>query len=103
AKRCQWNAESDAILVEQLSAEKAAGNQTDNAGWHSSAWTAALAALKGSEQKSGGCGKTPEACQSRWNTLKKDYLSVKSLRDKSGWGWDDVEKRVVVEDSVWEA
>ncbi|KAJ6479680.1 hypothetical protein C8R45DRAFT_1155799 [Mycena sanguinolenta] len=93
----------DAILLGQLAAEKAAGNQTDNAGWHSSAWTASSTALKGSEQKSGGCEKTAEACQSHWNMLKRDYLIVKSLHDKSGWDWDDVEKRVVVKDSVWEA
>ncbi|KAF7334826.1 Myb-like domain-containing protein [Mycena sanguinolenta] len=102
-KRCRWNTDSDAILIGQLAAEKAAGNQTDNAGWHSTAWTASSNALKGSEGKSGGCEKSPEACQTRWGTLKKDYLAVKSLRDKSGWGWDDVEKRVVVEDSVWDA
>jgi hypothetical protein len=35
--------------------------------------------------------------------LKANYILVKQLRDKSGWGWDDEEKHIVVEDSVWEA
>jgi hypothetical protein len=26
---------------------------------------------------------------------------VKSLREKSGWGWDDVAHVIVVDDNVW--
>ncbi|KAJ7824795.1 hypothetical protein B0H14DRAFT_3469005 [Mycena olivaceomarginata] len=72
-KRARWNKLCDSILIAQLIAQKAAGNQTDNAGWHSSAWTACAADLEGSEQQSGGVVKTSDACQTRWTTLKSQY------------------------------
>ncbi|KAJ7760661.1 hypothetical protein DFH07DRAFT_957500 [Mycena maculata] len=98
AKRCRWSPACKATLLGQLAAEKAAGNQTDNAGWHTAAFTACARVLQGSEGKSGGA---PNACATCWGTLKAQYQMVKMLRDKSGWGWDDEEKHVVVEDSVW--
>ncbi|KAJ6490529.1 hypothetical protein DFH09DRAFT_1105072 [Mycena vulgaris] len=91
AKRCRWNAECDALLIGQLLAEKADGNQTDNAGWHQAAWTACARVLEGSEEKRRRCGE-----------LKGQYQLVKMLRDKSGWGWDDEEKHIVVENSIWD-
>ncbi|KAJ6456818.1 hypothetical protein C8R47DRAFT_1227703 [Mycena vitilis] len=102
-KRCRWNGETDQIVVMTLLAEKAAGNQTDNAGFHSAAFTACSTALEGTETKSGGAVKSADACLTRWTTLKGQYVLVKMLRNKSGWGWDDVEKHVVVEDDVWNA
>ncbi|KAJ6626023.1 hypothetical protein B0H10DRAFT_1662544, partial [Mycena sp. CBHHK59/15] len=97
-----WNAKCDATLVGQLAVEKAAGNQTDNAGWHASAWTVAVAVLAGSEKKSGGSAKMADVCLSRWGMLKAQYALVKSLREKSGWGWNDEEKHIAIEDSVWD-
>ncbi|KAJ6481423.1 hypothetical protein C8R47DRAFT_1073792 [Mycena vitilis] len=102
-KRCRWNGETDQIVVMTLLAGKAAGNQTDNAGFHSAAFTACSTALEGTETKSGGAVKSADACLTRWTTLKGQYALVKMLRNKSGWGWDDVEKHVVVEDDVWNA
>ncbi|KAJ7337684.1 hypothetical protein DFH08DRAFT_964645 [Mycena albidolilacea] len=102
-KRPRWNKLCDSILIAQLIAQKAAGNQTDNAGWHSSAWTACAADLEGSEQQSGGVVKTSDACQTRWTTLKSQYQLVKKLREKSGWGWNDQEKHIIVDDATWEA
>ncbi|KAJ7760868.1 hypothetical protein DFH07DRAFT_957399 [Mycena maculata] len=102
-KRSRWNTDCDAILIAQFIAEKAAGNQTDNAGWHQAAFTACAKALAGSEKKSGGAVKTADACMTRWGTLKAQYQLIKALRNKSGWGWDDENKHVVVEDSVWDA
>ncbi|KAJ6532632.1 hypothetical protein B0H19DRAFT_853318, partial [Mycena capillaripes] len=89
--------------IGQLAAEKSAGNQTDNAGWHGSAWTASAKALEGTEKKSGGAQKTADTCQTRWGSLKAQYQLVKMLREKSGWGWNDEDKHIVVEDAVWEA
>ncbi|KAJ7870849.1 hypothetical protein B0H13DRAFT_1896029 [Mycena leptocephala] len=102
-KRCYWNAECDVVHTGQLAAEKSAGNQTDNAGWHQSAWTACSKALKGMEKKSGGGAKTADTCQMHWSSLKAQYQLVKMLRDKSGWGWNDQDKHIIVEDAVWEA
>lgn len=118
-KRCRWNTESDALFIGQLTAEKAAENRTHNAGWHQAAFTACSRVLAGSEKKSGGAAKTADACVTRWGTvcpsflpcsllliflqLKAQYQIVKTLRNKSGWRWDDENKHIVVEDSVWEA
>ncbi|KAJ7788309.1 hypothetical protein B0H13DRAFT_2395059, partial [Mycena leptocephala] len=104
-KRCRWNTECDVVLIGQLAAEKSAGNQTDNAGWHQSAWTTSSKALKGMEKKSGGGAKTADACQmdALDLSLKAQYQLVKMLRDKSGWGWNDQDKHIVIEDAVWEA
>jgi hypothetical protein len=101
-KRCCWNTLCDSVFIAQLIAEKAAGNQMDNVGWHQAAWTACSKALKGLEQKSGGAKKSVDACQTRWGTvhcvlfcrtiflrlsqLKAQYQLVKMLRNKSGWG-----------------
>ncbi|KAJ6472233.1 hypothetical protein DFH09DRAFT_1110397 [Mycena vulgaris] len=67
-QRCRWNADCDALLIGQLLAEKAAGNQTDNAGWHQASFTACVTVLKGSEKRSGGAVKTADACLMRWST-----------------------------------
>jgi hypothetical protein len=69
AKRCRWNPACDMILITQLLAEKAAGNQTDNAGWHQPAFTACAVALRGSEKDSGGATKAADTCQTRWGTV----------------------------------
>jgi hypothetical protein len=68
-KRARWSTTSDAKLIGQLSAEKAAGNQTDNAGWHQAAWTTCGKALEGSEKGDGGGVKTAEACLTRWGAV----------------------------------
>ena len=36
------------------------------------------------------------------NQLKKDYVQVKFLHEKSGFGWDDVRKLVTAMEEVWE-
>ncbi|KAJ7930144.1 hypothetical protein B0H13DRAFT_2309825 [Mycena leptocephala] len=79
-KRCRWNALCDSVFIAQLIAEKAAGNQTDNA----------------------GCTKLhgQHACQTRWGTLKAQYQLVKMLRNKSGWGWNDEDKHIVINPKV---
>jgi len=76
---------------------------TSNSSWHSAAWVEAEKALDGSEKSSGGCRKTGVSCQNRWTALKKEYVQVKQLRDKSGFGWDDGLSRVTATDEVWDA
>ncbi|KAJ7882711.1 hypothetical protein B0H13DRAFT_2344505 [Mycena leptocephala] len=102
-KRCCWNAECDVVLTGQLAAEKSAGNQTDNAGWHQSSWTACSKALKGMEKKRGWCKNGGRVSDALGLSLEAQYQLVKMLRDKSGWGWNDQDKHIVVEDAVWEA
>ncbi|KAL0950208.1 hypothetical protein HGRIS_010200 [Hohenbuehelia grisea] len=92
----------DEILITTLLKQRDEGNQTDNAQWKGDAWTATANALAGTELNSGGCRKTASACNSRWNALKRSYLAVKSLRDLSGFGWDDDRKLVIASDAIWE-
>lgn len=74
AKRCRWNADCDALLIGQLLAEKAEGNQTDNAGWHQPAWTACPRVLEGSEETSGGAVKSADARLTRWGTVRPCFV-----------------------------
>jgi len=76
---------------------------TSNSSWHSTAWVEAEKALDGSEKSSGGCKKTGVSCQNRWTALKKVYVQVKQLRDKSGFGWDEGLSRVTATNEVWDA
>ncbi|KAJ7145419.1 hypothetical protein C8R43DRAFT_953475 [Mycena crocata] len=104
APRAVWNTATVAILIDTLLAQKAEGNQTDNAAWKADAWTACAEALAGTESGpngSGGPPKTAKMCSTRWVAEKGDYIMVKSLRDKSGWGWDDEKHIIVVDDNVW--
>ncbi|KAF8065310.1 hypothetical protein FPV67DRAFT_1671582 [Lyophyllum atratum] len=101
-QRCRWNAECDSTLLVELKAQKANGMQTDNAGWKGDVWTACAVKLAGTEKRSGGAVKTAKACLTRWTTLKANFAIVKSLKEKSGWGWDDEKKIIVVSDDVWQ-
>jgi hypothetical protein len=77
--RAKWNATCDAILVTTLKVQKVQGNQTDNAGWKSDAFTAAERALAGSEKQSGGAKKTAKACSVRWGAVWSDFIICKVI------------------------
>ncbi|KAJ7101911.1 hypothetical protein C8R44DRAFT_887706 [Mycena epipterygia] len=93
--RARWNLTTDTILLSTLEDEKREGNQTDNAAWKAEAFTHAAEDLAGTETGANGTGgpaKTAKMCATRWGA---------TLRDKSGWGWDDEGHHIVVEDDVW--
>lgn len=117
--RARWTDHSDLLMLGELKAQERQGNQTDNAGFKSDAWTACAAVLAGTEVTSGGCAKTAKSCSTRWTSvcsltlvfrscssqniqLKGHYKIVKVLHNKSGWGWDSDAHHVVVEDDVWD-
>ncbi|KAJ7194982.1 hypothetical protein GGX14DRAFT_677828 [Mycena pura] len=104
-RRAQWNQTTLGIMLDTLAMQKQAGNQTDNASWKPDAYTACEIALAGTEaglNGSGGPPKTAKMCQTRWGAEKADYLVVKSLREKSGFGWDDERHLIIVEDDIFE-
>ncbi|KAG6834959.1 hypothetical protein H0H93_006081 [Arthromyces matolae] len=101
--RAIWSSVCDQSLLNVLFDERRNGRQTDNAGWHSSAWSTAESKLSGSEARSGGAAKTAASCQTRYNTLKKDYKEVKAIRELSGFGWDDDNHLATAADDVWES
>ncbi|KAJ7663581.1 hypothetical protein B0H17DRAFT_1211595 [Mycena rosella] len=101
--RAVWNTATVQILIETLLEQKAKGNQTDNASWKPEAWTACAEALAGTEagdNGSGGPPKTAKMCTTRWVSEKADYIMVKSLQERSGWGWDNVGHVIVVDDNT---
>jgi hypothetical protein len=67
SKTC-WSAADEATLVEALTAQKRAGNMSEN-GWKLTAFTAAVAALEGSEKISGGAAKAVATVKSRWQRV----------------------------------
>lgn len=75
--RSIWNSCCDSILLDALFAERSQGRQTDNAGWHASAWTAAETLLAGTEVRFGGVKKNSTSCQNRWTTVSNFILFVK--------------------------
>ncbi|KAF9473333.1 hypothetical protein BDN70DRAFT_775527, partial [Pholiota conissans] len=101
--RVKWNSSCDGMLLECLKKEKANGRMTSNSSWHADAWTAAEKALSGTELHSGGVAKSANSCSYRWTLLKKEYIQVKFLRDKSGFGWDHTKQLVTADDEVWDA
>ena len=60
--RARWNTACDSILLDTLAGVKAQGQQADNAGWHTDAYTLCAEKLKGTEAKSGGPPKTAKMC-----------------------------------------
>ncbi|KAF8815799.1 hypothetical protein BYT27DRAFT_7248846 [Phlegmacium glaucopus] len=101
--RSSWNSSCDSILVECLKKQKENGRMGSNSSWHSAAWVEAEKELSGTEKTSGGGKKTAVSCQYRWAALKKEYIQVKQLRDKSGFGWDEGLSRVMATAEVWDA
>ncbi|PPQ91574.1 hypothetical protein CVT25_012285 [Psilocybe cyanescens] len=101
--RASWNSSCDSMLVESLKKQKQDGKMGSNSSWHSSAWVEAEKDLTGTETSSGGGKKTALSCQNRWSALKKEYVQVAQLRDKSGFGWDEGLSLVTATAEVWDA
>lgn len=72
---CRWSEADDALLVETMTVEKAAGRWGDN-NPKSTAWVACETALAGSEEESGGAHKTITVLKSRWQKVRLDYVHV---------------------------
>lgn len=82
--RATWNSSCDSILLDALFAERSRGRQTDNAGWHASAWTTAEGLLAGTELISGGVKKTAQSCQNRWTAVSDSIFFLKLLSNFFG-------------------
>ncbi|KAA1073497.1 hypothetical protein PGT21_013719 [Puccinia graminis f. sp. tritici] len=84
---CRWTDEDDLALVRCLLDEKAAHPSAAN-GFKSVSWAQAVIALDGSELANGSKAKDVGTCKSRWQAIKKMYLSFRTVRNMSGAGWD---------------
>jgi Myb/SANT-like DNA-binding domain len=67
-----WTSADDAVLVQTLLLQRAAGNQSDS-GFKSTAYTACAEALSGSEKVSGGAAKTASSVSNHWAKVCNRY------------------------------
>jgi hypothetical protein len=67
-KKAVWLTVDDAAMIQVLTEQQVAGNQSDN-GWKSLVWTLVAKALQGSEELSGGAAKTPTTCSGHWGKV----------------------------------
>ncbi|KAF5323278.1 hypothetical protein D9619_013493 [Psilocybe cf. subviscida] len=101
-KRCSWNTEDDAVMLDVLRQNKEAGKQS-GAGWKQCVWTECKAALavKGSKR---GAPKTAAKCSDHWTNLKGNFVDLHFIRTScSGFGWNEATKIVEAPDNVWAA
>ncbi|KAJ8092181.1 hypothetical protein PM082_024008 [Marasmius tenuissimus] len=89
--------------MEVFKEQKAEGAQTSSGGWKTSAITAAMEALKGSEKRSGGTPKTASSIRDHYAGLKTEYNNFKRLVNKSGWGWNEEKQCVEASDEQWDS
>ncbi|KAJ3754549.1 hypothetical protein EV360DRAFT_86732 [Lentinula raphanica] len=95
----RWTDEDDKVIVQTLLDNQ--GYQSDS-GWKSSVWPIVVDALNAKGLNNGPSFKTAGKVADRYGSLKQSYTEVKALREMSGFGWDDVEKRVIATEEVWQ-
>jgi hypothetical protein len=71
----KWSEADEALLVETLTLQKAAGAWGDN-NPKATAWQACQKALAGSEKESGGAPKVISVLKSRWQKVRPGYVHV---------------------------
>ncbi|KAG9409009.1 hypothetical protein AC1031_019270 [Aphanomyces cochlioides] len=94
--RAKWDADKDAYLVKLLLRQKEAGKQTDS-GFKKEAWTAILSKFNARF----GLELDRNKVKTRYNQLKADWKLFLSLKDDSGFGWDDELKKPTAPETVW--
>ncbi|KAJ7085990.1 hypothetical protein B0H15DRAFT_748921, partial [Mycena belliarum] len=92
----------DTKLIDKMRWGKKQGFQSDS-GWKPQLWAHCAEALKDSP----GPIKTADKIQDHFGNVRKylkaAFLAVQSLRQQSGFGWDDGLKMVTASDEVWAA
>ncbi|XP_043693752.1 L10-interacting MYB domain-containing protein-like [Telopea speciosissima] len=96
AKNMMWTNEMDRCLTKALVQQVKKGNKIDKS-LTSTAYTAAVAVLN----KKFALDLNKEHIRNRLKTWKKQYGVLKELLAQSGFQWDDRQKMVVANDSVW--
>jgi hypothetical protein len=118
AETAKWTSSDEATLIATLMTEKVRTNWADN-NPKPTTFAACVKALKGSEETSGGAPKGIAVIKARWQKvcgpfyvpdsvltiiqLKTEFKEVATLREKSGFGWDDDLKLVMATKDVWDA
>ncbi|KDQ13310.1 hypothetical protein BOTBODRAFT_45272 [Botryobasidium botryosum FD-172 SS1] len=94
-----WNLAEEALLIDTLLHQREQGMQAES-GWKPAVWQIAVDALRDAypkEQQKEICH-----CKTRWQHLKDEYRVVKTLREQSGFSWDEDVQIVTAPDDVWD-
>ena len=78
SKQAMWSGKDDVTLIEELTDQQAAGNQSNN-GRKSIVWQVAMEKLAGSEFVLGGALKTAKRCHDHWDTVCHNSLVIFTL------------------------
>ncbi|CAN0857762.1 hypothetical protein LINGRAHAP2_LOCUS6914 [Linum grandiflorum] len=100
-KYLRWPKEMDKLLLDLLKEEKTKGNK-DEKQFNKAAWTTVIAGLNVGFQK---YGKTIDKTKAvnRLKTIQKQMgLAIDVLDKKSGFGWNDMTKKIEATPSVWD-
>ncbi|XP_007015359.2 PREDICTED: uncharacterized protein LOC18590030 isoform X1 [Theobroma cacao] len=92
----QWSSEMDSCLAKILAEQVKKGNKTDNA-LKPAAYIVALTVIN----KKFGFDLTEEHLRNRLKTWKKQFGILKELLAQKGFQWDEKQRMVVADASVW--
>lgn len=97
-KRKKWSPTMDCYFIKLMLEQKAQGNRIDGQ-FTKRAWSQMTnqfnAKFKVHMDK--------DHLRNRVKTFKKQYDSIKTLLNQSGFGWDSVRQMVIADDDVWDA
>ncbi|XP_077237145.1 uncharacterized protein LOC143878798 [Tasmannia lanceolata] len=93
-----WNTEMDKVLVDALLEQVSEGHKIPN-GFKDVAYTATSRAMNSRYGKD----MTKEHIKNQVKTLKKKFVAVNTIINTSGFGWDDVNKKIEVTEDVYNA
>lgn len=93
-----WTNERDGVLLsflhEQLQEDRKSGKTFSKEGWRH--------VLIGWKEKYKSAI-TLSQCKNRWKLLVEKYRLYRDLRERSGWGWDNIDnKPVAPDDETWD-
>ncbi|KAI5896321.1 uncharacterized protein SCHCODRAFT_01199868 [Schizophyllum commune H4-8] len=98
----RWSFAADEFMVDEMRNPVNRRAWQAESGWHGITWSSLLAKMlaKGPEALQMNLTHlTSTKIQSHFEkSLKQDWKQVKALRERSGWGWDDVKKMKQLEE-----
>ncbi|PLW46343.1 hypothetical protein PCANC_11220 [Puccinia coronata f. sp. avenae] len=99
-QNCQWSASEDASLISTLEEKQLARSVPMNV-IANSVWPEVAKKLN-AYNKDHSKDKDAAACKARFTELKRLYRAFKRLKNMSGGGWDERNKRVIFDPSWWD-
>jgi Myb/SANT-like DNA-binding domain len=94
--RAKWTDKMVEFLVDQLIQQEDFGKRADQS-WKAESWSM----IKDKIFEEFQVLYNNEQLKQKWQDIKGDYITVRDLRDKSGYGWDEENQLVTNSVSVW--